>query len=69
MVRSCVNHVAHELVAELADPTWRDLRAAIDTARIAVEACDLYRDLWRRETNQPAITRPSRPLFLYGTPQ
>lgn len=69
MVRSCVNHVAHELVDELHDVTWHDLRAALYTARIAVEACDLYRDLWGRETEQPECTRSTRQTFTFGVQQ
>jgi hypothetical protein len=47
MPRSCVNWVAHEVVEYMThQPTWTDLRKALDLARIAVETCDLYRDLY-----------------------
>jgi hypothetical protein len=46
MARSCINHVAHALIEDVIDPDWTDLRNVLNVARIAVEATDLYRDLY-----------------------
>lgn len=41
--RSVYNSVAHELLDGVPKIDWTDLRNALNVARIAVEACDMYR--------------------------
>jgi|DEB19_MinimDraft_3_1074340.scaffolds.fasta_scaffold17391_2 hypothetical protein len=41
--RSCINSVAHALIENVVDADWHDLRCALEVARIAIEACDMYR--------------------------
>mgnify|MGYP000284708327 CR=1 FL=1 len=50
MARSCINHVAHALIEDVIDPDWTDLRNVLNVARIAVEATDLYRELYGYES-------------------
>lgn len=50
MPRSCINHVAHALIEDMEDADWTDLRNVLGVARIAVEACDLYRELYGYES-------------------
>ena len=40
--RSVYNSVAHELLDGVADIEWTDLRNALNVARTAVDACDMY---------------------------
>jgi hypothetical protein len=35
--------VAHALIENVVDADWHDLRCALEVARIAIEACDMYR--------------------------
>lgn len=41
--RSVYNSVAHELLDGVPDLEWTDLRNALNVARTAVDACDMYR--------------------------
>lgn len=50
MPRSCINHVAHALIEDMEDADWTDLRNVLGVARIAVEATDLYRELYGYES-------------------
>lgn len=52
MPRSCINHVAHALIEDVIDPDWTDLRNVLNVARIAVEATDLYRDLYSHRIDE-----------------